>query len=114
MQRDGASLCFVARGIHIKGRDDFESFLLETFVGKEGEAKVADANEDDGLEAVGAEEVEDHFAELLDVVSEPARAELAEVSEILAKLSGFHASGFGERFAGDGADVILLKPLQAA
>jgi len=113
MNRNGG--CFVAfAGVVVEGGDDFKAFLFEAFVGEEGKAEVADADEDDGLEAGGAEEVGDHRAELLDVVSEAAGAELAEVGEVFAELGGFDAGGLGEGFAGHGANVVGLEALEAA
>jgi len=37
---------------------------------------------------------------LLDIVAEAARAELAEIGEVLAKLGGLDAGDLGERLAG--------------
>jgi hypothetical protein len=51
---------------------------------------------------------------LLDVVTKTPGAELAEIGEVFAKLSRFNAGGFGEGFAGYGADVVFLKALEAA
>src|SRR5436190_10606870 len=96
----GDRLFAPASRFHVKGADNFETFLFETFIGKERETEIADADEDDGLKAGGAEQVGDHFAELLDIVTETAGAELAEVGQVFAELGGFDAGGFGESLAG--------------
>ena len=46
-------------------------------------------------------------------ITEAAGAELAEVGQVLAELGGFDAGGFGQGFAGDGADVVFLEALEA-
>jgi len=113
IDRSADSFFALAVGFHVESGDDFEAFLFEAFVGKKREAEVADTDENDRLQAGRAEQVGNHFAELLNVVTESASAELAEVSEVFAELSGFDAGGFGEGFAGDGADVVLFETLQA-
>ena len=62
-------------------------------------AEVANADENDGLQAVGTEQIDDHHGQLLDIVAQAARAELAEVSQVLAQLGGFDAGGLGQRLA---------------
>jgi hypothetical protein len=51
---------------------------------------------------------------LLDVVPQTARAELAEVSQIFAKLGGLDARHLGQGLAGNRAQAIGLEALQAA
>ena len=48
------------------------------------------------------------------VITEAARAERAEVGEVLAELRGLDAGGPGERLAGNGADAVLAQPREAA
>ena len=52
--------------------------------------------------------------ELLHIVTQAARAELAEVGEVLAQLGGLDASDPGERLAGDGADGVVAEAREAA
>lgn len=108
IHREDGDLRFVAAagGIVVEGGDDFEAFLLEAAIREERRAEIADADQDDGLKTRRAEQVGDHFAELLDVVAKTARAELAEVGQVFAKLGRLHAGGFGKGFAGDGSNVI--------
>ena len=101
-------------GIEIEGGEDLEAFLFEAAILEEGGAEIADADEDHGLESAGAEEIADHLGELIDIVTEAAGAELAEVGEVLAELGGFDAGGAGEGFAADGLYFVFLETLQAA
>src|SRR5439155_3061407 len=63
-------------------------------------------------EAVRAEQVGDHFGQLLYVVAQPPRAELSEVSEVFAELGRFHAGGRRQRVAGNGADGIRFQSME--
>ncbi len=101
-------------GGDVEGGDDFETFFAEAAVAEEGGAEVPDADEDDGLETVVAEDFADGGGEAIDVVAEAAGAELAEVGEVFAELGGFDTGGLGERFGGDGVDVVHLEALEAA
>ena len=66
----------------------------------------------DRLQARRAEFVGDFFRQIRHVITEAARAEGAEISEVLAQLGGFDAGGLGERLAGNGADAVLAQPRQ--
>ncbi len=101
-------------GVNVERGDDFKAFLFKTAIGEQREAEIADADEHDRLQAFGAELVGDHLRQLLDIVAEAARAELAEIGEVLAKLGGLDARDLGQRLAGDGADGVVLQPRQAA
>jgi hypothetical protein len=46
--------------------------------------------------------------------SEAARAEGAEIGEVLAQLRRLNASSAGERLAGNGTDAVFLQARQAA
>ena len=98
----------------VESGDDFEALFFEAPIGEEGEAEVADADEDDGLEPGGSELVGDFPGELADIVAQAAGAEGAEVGEVLPELGGLDAGGLGERLAGDGADEVLAQPGEAA
>jgi len=66
--------------IDIERGHDLETFLLEPAIREQGETHVADAYENYGLQAVGAEQIRDHLGQLLNIITQAARAELAEVS----------------------------------
>ena len=87
---------------------------MKAAIRKERRAHVADADEHHWLQAARAQQVDDHLRELVHVVAEAARAELAEVGEVLAQLRGFDARDFRQRLAGDSANVVRLEPLEAA
>src|SRR5262249_53625880 len=74
--------------------------------------EVSYADENDRLQTGRAQFIGNHFRQLDHIVAEPAGAELPEVSEVFAKLSGFHAGDFGERFAGDGLNFVVPQPRQ--
>ena len=95
-------------------RDDFKTFRTEALIRQQRCAEVAHAHEHDRLQARGAEHLGDHFRELLDLVAQPARAERAEVSEVLAQLRGLHARRARERLAGNRRQPVLLQAEQAA
>ena len=65
-----------------------EATLLETAIGEERPAEVADAEEGDGLRLVGAHDAADRAAHLVDVVATGDVAEGAEAGEVAAKLAG--------------------------
>lgn len=98
----------------IKGGDDFEAFASEAAVSEEGAAEVTCADEDDGLEACGAEDVGEFFGEGGDGIAEAAGSEVADVGEVLAELGGFDAGGAGERDGGDGIDAVGVEALEGA
>ena len=98
----------------IKGGDDFEAFASEAAVSEEGAAEVTGADEDDGLEACGAEDVGEFFGEGGDGIAEAAGSEVADVGEVLAELGGFDAGGAGERDGGDGIDAVGVEALEGA
>src|SRR6185436_14814410 len=95
----GDALVAGAFWIDVEGGHDLEPFLFEAAVSQKRGAKTADANENDRLQTVCAEQIGDHFGQLLDIVTEAASAELSEVGEVLPQLGGFNASGFGQGFA---------------
>ncbi len=96
----------------IEGSDDFKTFLFETAIGEKRETKITDANQDDRLETVCAEQIRDHFAQLFDIIAEAAGAELSEVSQVFAELSGFYAGCFRQGFTGDGANPVVVQSLK--
>lgn len=98
----------------VKGGDDFEAFASEAAVSEEGAAEVTGADEDDGLEACGAEDVGEFFGEGGDGIAEAAGSEVADVGEVLAELGGFDAGGAGERDGGDGIDAVGAEALEGA
>lgn len=98
----------------VEGGDDFEAFASEAAVSEEGAAEVTGADEDDGLEACGAEDVGEFFGEGGDGIAEAAGSEVADVGEVLAKLGGFDAGGAGERDGGDGIDAVGAEALEGA
>ena len=49
-----------------------------------------------------------------DIIAQSAGAEGAEISQIFAELRRLDAGGFGQRLAGDGAEVVFAKPRKAA
>jgi hypothetical protein len=51
---------------------------------------------------------------LLYIVAQTARAELAEISEVLAQLRRLHSCDFRERFTGYRVNVVGFQTLQAA
>jgi hypothetical protein len=81
---------------------------------EEGGAEIADANKDDGLEAGGAEGFREARAEGVNIVAEAARAELAEVGQVLAELRGLDAGCLCEGSGGDRGDAVGLEALEAA
>ncbi len=93
---DGGQAGAGALDIGVEGGDDFEPFFIETAVAEEGGAEVPDADEDDWLEAVGAEHVIEHAGEVGHAVTESPSAELAEVGEVFAQLRWFDAGGAGQ------------------
>lgn len=98
----------------VEGGDDFEAFASEAAVSEEGAAEVTCADEDDGLEACGAEDVGEFFGEGGDGIAEAAGSEVADVGEVLAELGGFDAGGAGERDGGDGIDAVGVEALEGA
>lgn len=98
----------------VEGGDDFEAFASEAAVSEEGAAEVTCADEDDGLEACGAEDVGEFFGEGGDGIAEAAGSEVADVGEVLAELGGFDAGGAGERDGGDGIDAVGAEALEGA
>ena len=98
----------------VEGGDDFEAFASEAAVSEEGAAEMTCADEDDGLEACGAEDVGEFFGESGDGVAEAAGSEVADVGEVFAKLGGFDAGGAGEGDGGDGIDAVGTEALERA
>ena len=107
-------LVALASRLGIKGGDDFKSFLFESAIRQQRQAEVADADQDDRLQPRGAEFVGNLCGKFRHVVAEAARAEGAEIGEVLAQLRGLDAGGLGQRLAGNGADAVLAQPRQAA
>src|ERR1051325_3878749 len=99
--------------VHVECSPNFEPFLLKAAIGKQSRAEISDADEHDRLQAARAQQVCDHARELLDIVAQSAGSKLPEVSEVFAKLRGFHTRDLRERFARDRANVIGLQSLQA-
>ncbi len=107
-------LAALATDIFIEAGDDFKTLLGESGIAHERAAQAADADNDDGLEAVGAEGVAESDGEQFDIVAKSAGAEVAEVGKVFAELGGGDAGDLGERFAGDGADAVVVEALEAA
>jgi hypothetical protein len=100
--------------IDVEPGDNLEAFLLEALVRKQGQAHVTDSDQDDWLKAICPEEISNHLAELLDIITETARSELTEISEVFPQLRGFDARRSSEGIARDRANPVLLQPLKAA
>jgi hypothetical protein len=101
--------------LRIERGDDLEAFLGKPLVvAEQSRAEIAGSGQDDGLQASGAQ----NFVELLvqrgDIVTEPARAELPEVSQILAQLGGLDPRRLRERRRGDGGDLVMFEALEAS
>src|ERR1041384_617687 len=75
---------------------------------------MADADEDDGLQALAAEHFGDLVPQLRDVVAQPPRAEVTKASEVLAELSGFHAGSVRERLARHSLHAVFTELIEAA
>ena len=60
---DGLGNFFVAAAmrVDVEGGDDFEALLFKAAIGKQGQTQIADAHQDDGLQALGAEFIGDHL-----------------------------------------------------
>src|SRR4051812_26531679 len=85
--------------IHVKGANDLKALLLKSAVTEQRASEISDTNEDHRLQPRRAQEVGNHFRQLLDVVAKPARTELPEVSEVFAKLCGLNSRSLGQCFA---------------
>ena len=103
-----------APGLGIKRGDDFKSFLFKSAIRQQRQAEVADADQDDRLQPRGAELIGNPGGKFRHVVTEAARAERAEIGEVLAELRGLDAGGLGQRLAGNRADAVFAQPRQAA
>ena len=103
-----------ASAIQIKGGNDFKSFLFEPAIRQQRETEIADANEDDRLQTGCAQFVGNHLGQFRDVISEPARAEMAEIGEVLAQLRRLHAGNLRERLARHGLNIVILQTRKAA
>src|SRR6266404_6273154 len=77
-------------------------------------SRMADAHQNDRLQARRPQFVGNHLRKTSDIVPETSRAKLAKVGEVFAQLSGFDAGDFGKRFAGDSSEVVIFEPDQAA
>lgn len=78
---------------------DFKSLRPKSAIGKQRQSQVPHPHQDDRLQAVGAQKVRRHPGQLPDIVAQAAGAELAKVSQVLAKLGGFDAGGPGQGIA---------------
>ena len=76
-------------GSAVERGDDLKSFLCEAAVVEQRRTQVADTDQDDRLKPRGAESLGQLAAQRLDVVTEPAGAELAEVGQSLRSCVGF-------------------------
>jgi hypothetical protein len=85
---------------------------LKTAIRKERRAQISHADEDDGLEAARAEQIGNHLRELLYIVAQSTRAELAEISQVFAQLRRLDARNFCQGFAGNRANAIRFQALE--
>src|SRR5207237_2822400 len=104
----------LAVAVNVEGGHDFETFRLETTIREQGHAEMACADEDDWLQAGRAEQIGNHFGQLLYIVPQSPGAELAEVGQVFTQLGGFDPGRFSQGLTGDRADGIALQTLQAA
>jgi len=99
--------------LDVEGGDDFKSFLLKAPVGKQGQPQVAHATSTTGCKLV-VPRTSESYPPLVDIVTQAARAELAEISKIFAQLRGFDTGRLGQGLAGNGPMAVGLQPLQTA
>ena len=101
-------------GVSVESGDDLESFAREAAVSEEGAAEVTSADEDDGLEAGGSENIGEFFGQGGDGIAEAAGSEVADVGEIFPELGGLDAGGAGEGDGGDGVNAVGAEALEGA
>jgi len=94
-------------GLDVERRNDLESLLFKSAIRKERQTEIADTDENHRLEARRAELVGNHLRQRGYLITETARAELAEVSEILSELGGFDARDFREGFARNSLNIVI-------
>ena len=92
---------------------DFEPLGLEPAVLQESAPKISHSYQDNRLQPVGPQMRRDHFRQLHHIVSQPASAELSQVSQIFPQLGRFHSSSLGQRLTADGLDSVALQSLEA-
>ena len=101
----GADLARVA----VEERRDHETSRPQAVVLGDRRSQVSGADDRDALHVVGAEDVLDAVGEQLDVVADSALAELAEVREIAADLSGVDLGHLGEPRRGDRLTAVFAQ-----
>jgi len=93
---------------------NLEAFLTEAGVVGQRKAEVAGAHDGYPQMTVQPQNLTQMAAQILDVVTDAANAELAEIREVFADLRGVQVELLGERLGGNGLDTGGIKLVQAA
>lgn len=113
VQWNGQRLVPGASDVGIKSSHDFKTFLFESPIAEEGRPEIAHPDEDDRLQAVGAEQIGNHLRQLVHVVAETPGAELAEIGQVLAELGWLHSGRHRQGLAADRLQAVTFQAVKA-
>ena len=96
-------------GERVEQRGNLKAFLLESRIVGQREAEVAGAEDGDLQPAVESENLPQVLLEILDVVTDAADPELAEVREVFANLRRVQMELMRERLRRDGFHAVRVQ-----